>query len=82
MTGSFFFQFDTIYVYSPPHFDQPKLSFVLIITTQKMKPDWDKLMDAFADSDSALVGDVDCTAEGKDLCTQQGVKGYVSKFSW
>jgi hypothetical protein len=43
-----------------------------------MKPDWDKLMDAFADSDSALVADVDCTAEGKDLCTSQGIKGYPS----
>jgi len=41
-----------------------------------MKPDWDKLMDAFADSDTALVADVDCTTEGKDLCTSFGVKGY------
>jgi len=41
-----------------------------------MKPDWDKLMDAFADSDTALVADVDCTAAGKDLCTEHGVKGY------
>jgi hypothetical protein len=41
-----------------------------------MKPDWDKLMDAFADSPSALIGDVDCTAEGKPLCDANGVKGY------
>jgi len=41
-----------------------------------MKPDWDKLMDAFADSDSALVADVDCTADGKKLCTDHGVRGY------
>jgi len=41
-----------------------------------MKPDWDKLMDAFADSDTALVADVDCTAAGKALCSEQGVKGY------
>jgi len=41
-----------------------------------MKPDWDKLMDAFADSETALVADVDCTAEGKDLCTEHGVRGY------
>lgn len=41
-----------------------------------MKPDWDKLMDAFADSETALVADVDCTTEGKELCTAQGVKGY------
>jgi hypothetical protein len=41
-----------------------------------MKPDWDKLMDAFADSDSALVADVDCTTEGKDLCSEHGIRGY------
>lgn len=41
-----------------------------------MKPDWDKLMDAFADSKTALIGDVDCTAEGKPLCDANGVRGY------
>eukprot|EP00536_Pseudo-nitzschia_multiseries_P001929 jgi/Psemu1/317739/estExt_fgenesh1_pm.C_260001 len=45
-------------------------------TIFKMKPDWDKLMDAFADSETALVADVDCTAEGKDLCTNHGIRGY------
>jgi len=45
---------------------------------KKMKPDWDKLMDAFADSETALVGDVDCTAEGKSLCETNGIKGYPS----
>lgn len=41
-----------------------------------MKPDWDKLMTAFAGSATALVGDVDCTADGKPLCDANGVKGY------
>jgi hypothetical protein len=41
-----------------------------------MKPDWDKLMDAFAGSTTQLVGDVDCTTEGKPLCDANGVKGY------
>jgi len=41
-----------------------------------MKPDWDKLMDAFADSKDALVADVDCTEAGKELCQEHGVKGY------
>jgi len=41
-----------------------------------MKPDWDKLMDAFADSKTALVADVDCTAEGKPLCDSNGIRGY------
>jgi len=41
-----------------------------------MKPDWDKLMEAFAGSATQLVADVDCTAGGKDLCDQVGVRGY------
>merc|ERR1711979_151533 len=41
-----------------------------------MKPDWDKLMAEFRDSKTALVADVDCTAAGKDLCNEVGVKGY------
>eukprot|EP00929_Paragymnodinium_shiwhaense_P107039 TRINITY_DN72_c0_g4_i1.p2 TRINITY_DN72_c0_g4~~TRINITY_DN72_c0_g4_i1.p2 ORF type:complete len:169 (-),score=79.86 TRINITY_DN72_c0_g4_i1:402-908(-) len=41
-----------------------------------MKPDWDKLMDDFKDSSTALVGDVDCTAGGESLCGEHGVQGY------
>lgn len=41
-----------------------------------MKPDWDKLMEAYADSATQLVADVDCTADGKPLCDQAGVRGY------
>jgi hypothetical protein len=41
-----------------------------------MKPDWDKLMSEFADSDTQLVADVDCTTEGKPLCEANGVRGY------
>jgi len=42
-----------------------------------MKPSWDKLMKKFADHASALVGDVDCTAEGaKELCETHGVQGF------
>lgn len=41
-----------------------------------MKPDWDKLMEAFAGSATQLVADVDCTAAGKPLCDQVGVRGY------
>ena len=62
--------------------DRSKLKhplFILIAEFQKMKPDWDKLMDAFADSETALVADVDCTTEGKDLCSEHGVRGYVSE---
>ena len=43
---------------------------------KKMKPDWDKLMEEFADSKTALVADVDCTAEGKPICDDNGVRGF------
>jgi len=33
-------------------------------------------MEDFAGSPTALVADVDCTAEGKDLCEKNDVKGY------
>lgn len=41
-----------------------------------MKPDWDKLMAEFKGSADKLVADVDCTAGGKDLCSDMGVRGY------
>jgi hypothetical protein len=41
-----------------------------------MKPDWDKLAAAFKDSKDVLIGDADCTAGGKALCDQIGVRGY------
>jgi len=41
-----------------------------------MKPDWDSLMEKFAGSATQLVADVDCTAEGKSLCEEQGIRGY------
>jgi len=41
-----------------------------------MKPAWDKLITEFKDSKSAVVADVDCTAGGKELCEQVGVRGY------
>lgn len=43
-----------------------------------MKPAWDELMGVYADSSSAVVADVDCTAEGKSLCEEVGVRGYPS----
>lgn len=41
-----------------------------------MKPAWDKLMKKFAGHASALVADVDCTADGKELCEEVGVQGF------
>jgi len=40
-----------------------------------MKPAWDKLMEDFKDSKTALVADVDCTVH-QDLCGKHGVQGY------
>ncbi len=41
-----------------------------------MKPAWDQLGSAFKESDTVLIGDVDCTASvNKDLCSTHGVKG-------
>jgi len=45
---------------------------------KKMKPDWDKLMEEFADSPTQLIADVDCTADGKSLCEANGIRGYPS----
>jgi len=41
-----------------------------------MKPAWDKLMGEFKGHASVLIADVDCTAGGKDLCSEKGVRGY------
>merc|ERR1712137_1410397 len=40
------------------------------------KPDWDKLMKEYKGKATALVADVDCTAEGKPLCDANGVQGF------
>jgi len=41
-----------------------------------MKPDWDRLGEEFASSSSVLIADVDCTADGKELCEKYEVRGY------
>eukprot|EP00457_Paulinella_chromatophora_P012122 gb/GEZN01012310.1/.p1 GENE.gb/GEZN01012310.1/~~gb/GEZN01012310.1/.p1 ORF type:complete len:217 (+),score=59.08 gb/GEZN01012310.1/:79-729(+) len=41
-----------------------------------MKPDWDKLGAKYANSDSVMIVDVDCTASGQGTCGKEGVKGY------
>lgn len=43
---------------------------------KRMKPDWDKLMAEYADSESVLVADVDCIGAGKPLCDKIGVQGF------
>jgi len=40
-----------------------------------MKPAWDQLGDAFADSKTVLIGDVDCTVHDS-LCQKHSVQGY------
>mmetsp|Transcript_23334 Transcript_23334/g.47492 ORF Transcript_23334/g.47492 Transcript_23334/m.47492 type:complete len:171 (+) Transcript_23334:54-566(+) len=41
-----------------------------------MKPAWDSLAQQFASSTKVFVGDVDCTASGKELCERIGVQGF------
>lgn len=41
-----------------------------------MKPDWDKLMEEYRESKTVLIADVDCTASGKELCNEVGIRGY------
>ena len=43
---------------------------------KKMKPDWDKLMEEYAESDTTLVADVDCINAGKEICDNNNVKGF------
>jgi len=46
-----------------------------------MKPAWDKLMKNWNKGDrvkTSVIADVDCTAEGKPLCEEHGVKGFPS----
>lgn len=40
-----------------------------------MKPAWDKLGKQFQDSETVLIGDVDCTVH-KNVCSRFGVRGY------
>ena len=41
-----------------------------------MKPAWDKLMTEYKGNKDVLIGDCDCTADGKSLCEEVGVQGY------
>mmetsp|Transcript_65371 Transcript_65371/g.131477 ORF Transcript_65371/g.131477 Transcript_65371/m.131477 type:complete len:144 (+) Transcript_65371:192-623(+) len=42
-----------------------------------MAPAWHELGDAYADSASVLIGDVDCTTDGgKGVCEEYKVSGY------
>merc|ERR1712166_83183 len=36
----------------------------------------DKLMEEYKESKTVLIADVDCTAGGKELCNEIGVRGY------
>jgi protein disulfide-isomerase A6 len=42
-----------------------------------MAPAWNQLADAYADSSSVLVAEVDCTSDGgKDVCEKIEARGY------
>ena len=42
---------------------------------KRMKPDYEKLAEAFADDSTVLIGEVDCTVENA-LCQRFGVEGF------
>jgi len=41
-----------------------------------MKPDWDKLTSDYDGNPNIVIADVDCTADGKDLCETHQVQGF------
>jgi len=41
-----------------------------------MAPTWNSLGEEYAGSSSVLIGDVDCTASGEELCKKKGIAGY------
>jgi len=41
-----------------------------------MKPAWDQLMKQYETSDDILIADVDCTADGEQLCSDHEIEGY------
>lgn len=41
-----------------------------------MAPDWEKLAEEWNGNASGLVAEVDCTAAGKPLCEENGVRGF------
>lgn len=43
---------------------------------KKMAPDWEKLATEWEGNDAGLVAEVDCTADGKPLCDENGVRGF------
>uniref|UniRef100_A0A7S2CGK7 Thioredoxin domain-containing protein n=1 Tax=Octactis speculum TaxID=3111310 RepID=A0A7S2CGK7_9STRA len=45
---------------------------------KKLAPVWGELTDHYEGSDTVFIGKADCTADGKDLCTENGIRGYPS----
>mmetsp|Transcript_33077 Transcript_33077/g.102662 ORF Transcript_33077/g.102662 Transcript_33077/m.102662 type:complete len:163 (+) Transcript_33077:200-688(+) len=41
-----------------------------------MKPTWDRLMAEYEDSETLLVADVDCIAEGRSKCQEVGITSF------
>jgi len=69
---------------TPDNFDDATAGKVVFIKMfapwcghcKKMKPDWDKLMEEYKDSETQLIADADCTAEAKPICDSNGVRGF------
>ena len=47
-----------------------------------MKPDWDALAKEYEGSETVLIADVDCTADGRPLCEKYKVSGYPTLMTF
>jgi len=45
-------------------------------TVKKWLRNWEKLADEWADKSDVLIAEIDCTAEGKPICDEAGIKGF------
>jgi len=43
---------------------------------KQMAPAWEQLAGVYANNESVLVAEIDCTADGKPLCDSNGVRGF------
>merc|ERR1739841_307959 len=43
---------------------------------KKIAPDWEKLAADYEGKEDALIAEVDCTADGKPLCDDNGIRGF------
>lgn len=45
---------------------------------KELKPEWDQLINAYKDSEDFVVGEVDCTTHGHQLCHRFAIRAFPS----